>query len=134
MLSILCSKDLVWSSKLLPYDCLKIWQFLPEIPYRINNCYAIKVVFQTSVCVCAWFCLRLQDAIVNNVNYINIAKLLFTIYCKCQKILWWKLDASVDAEVSEYGACNFVCTVCWLDCSNFWSQMVSISIRPENTT
>lgn len=73
---------------------------------EVNNCYAIKVVFQTSVCICARLCLRLQDAIVNSDNNTNIAKLLITIYCKCQKILWWKLGTSEEAEVSQYAACN----------------------------
>lgn len=73
---------------------------------EVNNRYATKGIFQISVCACAWFCLRLWDAIVNNVNNINIAKLLITIYCKCQKILWWKWDTSEDAEVSHYVAWN----------------------------
>lgn len=81
------------------YDnfCLK---FITEV----NNCYAIKVVFQTSVCTCAWCYLTLQNAIVNNVNNIHIAQLLITVYCKCQKILWCKLDTSEDVEVSQYVA------------------------------
>lgn len=114
------------------YDnfCLKYFR-------EVNNCYAIKVVSQISVCICEWFCLRLQADIVKSVNNINIAKLLITVDFKCPKILWWKLDG-------YFRRCRSFRVYC-LQCVHQtvwtfglkWSQILSdqkIQLRQQRTT